>query len=120
MKIIHAIAKRNIIYFFNLSFERIHLSFEDKGLSVSFEKDSKEENKILTARQGGRKLFSISKDDISKHLRYSLRRNRIAVDKYIDRFDDNKWIDHRSERRFDTDTLIEEILPKYSEQLEYI
>ncbi|MEM9833116.1 MAG: AAA family ATPase [Bacteroidota bacterium] len=114
LKIIHAIANKNIFYFFNLSFNHIRLVFEDSSLNVNIEIEGKEENKILTIRQGKTRLLHFSRNDLLKFIRTELRQSRMA----IDMFDEDRWIDRRNDRIYSSSTLLQDILPKYAGQLD--
>lgn len=48
------------------------------------------------------------------HLSFNLRRSRIPIERYSE----DRWIDHRSDRVYDTTALVRDILPKYSDQLD--
>ena len=121
LKIVHALAKKDVIYFFNLAFERIWLTFADSNLNVSIEREAinstdedKQESQVLTIHQGKKLLFRADRDILLKDMRVRLRHSRIAIDMY----EKDKWIDHQNDRIYNSDTLLREILPKYSDQLD--
>ena len=109
LKIVHALAKKNFGFFLNLSFEDIRLVFSKTSLNVNLKKD----NETLSIYQGGQKLFHTNKQDLLDSLRFNLRRNGIAINRYSD----DEWIDHRNDRIYDAETLVREILPTHSDQL---
>ena len=114
LKIIHAIAKKNLLYFFNLSFDQIDLILEETDRNIRVEKLEKESEKVLVIYQGGNKLIQTNSDDLVNKLKLKLRR----ADMWIERVSEKEWLDHRTERVFSLSTLIEDILPRYSDQLD--
>ena len=90
LKIIHAIAKNNLLYFFDLPFKHIDLAFEDKKRNISIKKQEKLEDNLLLVTQGGKKLLHANKDEFLKKFNLKFLR------KHVSKIDENKWIDFRT------------------------
>ena len=112
LKIIHAISKKDILYFFNLSFAQIQLIFDEKSQKVSIKKQEEGET-ILTIHQGGKMLLRTGRDGLMERLKQASRRSHM----WIDRIGEDAWIEHGSDRVLNANMLMRDVLPKYSNQL---
>ncbi len=75
LKIIHAIARKNILFLLELSFTQISLIYDDRSFNTSIKKRRKDDNdEFLTIKQGGIKLGNASKNELLKKYKPRLKK----------------------------------------------
>jgi predicted ATP-binding protein involved in virulence len=99
LKIIYALATKNMAFFFSLPFKKIVLSFEKHSVEIN-----KEQPHDFSIRINSGKPQNFSQKDMARMMK--------DVSRYIERFpyyrplDENHWIDRRTEEVLTTEELI--------------
>lgn len=108
LKILDAFASKNAFFFLRLLFHKISLEFVDQDM-ITLEKTGIDE--VLIKQTG--KLHK--KSSLNKSKLLDVLRNKIP---FIRLIDEDRWIDRRTERILDTETLVQKILPDFPEFLD--
>jgi predicted ATP-binding protein involved in virulence len=105
LKIIDALATKDILFFLQLPFKRITLEFSNhKQCSlvknedgISFLNEAEEEKTIIWNQKSIRRVFK------------SLP--------FLEQIGENRWFDHRNDKFFNTTEVLQKILPEFSSEL---
>jgi len=108
LKILDALASKNGLFFIRLLFKEIILEFTEQE-PVTLRK--KGDNKVSIEVSGKPpKEIVLDKGNLSKVLRNY---------PFIRQMDEDHWIDHRTDNIYDTETLLQNILPNLPEYSDY-
>ncbi len=105
LKIFHALANQNILFFINLEFNRIDLSFENQNIRIQRERDD------LIIYHNTKEVSRINKKDIKEII------NKILRDTPFRRIDLDEWIDRRTDEIVDFEFILNEL---YDDDIEFL
>lgn len=107
LKILDALATQNGPFFIGLLFKKIVLEFSDRNV-ITLEKEGN--NDVLI-----NKSTRLNKGAFNNILQIILK-----GEPFLDRVSENRWIDRSTENIYNTETLLQRLLPNFTPQLQKI
>ena len=103
LKILDALASQNGFFFIRLLFKKIVLEFSDRD-AITLEKD--DDNDVLLKTSGKTKPIRLNRKSFNNTLQKILR--NIPS---LRPLDEDRWLDHRTDRIYNSEALLQKFLP---------
>ena len=107
LKILDALATQNGPFFIGLLFKKIVLVFSDR-------------NEITLEKEGNDDVLINKSTRLNKESFNNILQNILKDEPFLDRVSENRWIDRSTENIYNTETLLQRLLPNFTPQLQKI
>jgi len=107
LKILDALATQNGPFFIGLLFKKIILVLSDRN-EITLEKEGNNDVLINKSTRLNKKSFN------------HILQNILKDEPFLDHVSENRWIDRRTENIYNTETLLQKLLPNFTSELRKI